>query len=147
MFPLAALVASSLVAQPASQPAFGQIVDEYLKIHTALADDTTNGVDAAAQKIAKLASQAQQKGAEKNVDFATIKAAATNLQGKSLAQAREQFFQLSKPIVAELKRNPSARKSAFAYKCSMADKTWVQAQKEVRNPYYGKSMQKCGEPL
>ncbi|RPJ86767.1 MAG: DUF3347 domain-containing protein, partial [Acidobacteria bacterium] len=66
---------------------------------------------------------------------------------KSLEQAREQFFQLSKPIIAELKRNPSAQKSAFAYKCSMANKSWVQGQKEIRNPYYGKSMLKCGEAL
>jgi len=138
MLPLLTLSASSLVAQTTSQSTFDQIVAEYYRIHDALANDTTAGIDAAAQKIAKLASP----------DFAAIKQAATSLQGKkSLEQAREQFFQLSKPIIAELKRNPSAQKSAFAYKCSMANKSWVQGQKEIRNPYYGKSMLKCGEAL
>jgi len=151
MVPLAASFASFLVASPAasaSPSAFESIVVEYYKIHDALANDTTTGVDAAAQKIAKLASEAQQKSKAKDPDFGAIKAAATNLQGgKSLEKAREQFFQLSKPIITELKRNPSVGKSAFAYKCSMANKSWVQGKKEIRNPYYGKSMQKCGEPL
>ncbi len=146
--PMAALFASLLSARPASQSPFEMIVSEYFKIHEALANDTTKGVDEAAQKIATLASEAQQKNPGKNPDFGAIKGAATSLQGgKSLEQAREQFFQLSKPIIAELKRSPSAQKPAFAYKCSMANKTWVQGQKEVRNPYYGKSMSKCGEPL
>jgi len=160
VFPVVTLCASLLVAQqnnkapaaapavPASQLAFEKIVDEYYKIHEALASDTTNGVDQAAQKITKLASDAQPGNRAKNPDFLTIGRAATALQqGKGLAQVRLQFFELSKPIVAELKRNPSIRKAAFAYYCSMADKSWVQSKKEVRNPYYGKEMLTCGQPL
>ncbi len=168
VFPLSALFASFVVAQhdhgagghaghspmpaampsvPDSQAAFEKIVDQYYNIHDSLADDTTEGVDKAAQKIVNLASEAQQQSLEKNPDFGAISSAAGALLGKNLAQAREQFFELSKPIIAELKRNPAIRKSAFAYKCTMANKTWAQGKKEVRNPYYGKSMQKCGEPL
>ncbi len=132
---------------PASQLAFEEIVDQYYLIHEALANDTTAGVDEAATKVARLASEAQQKSTGKNPDFQAIGRAATGLKGKNLEQARQQFFELSKPIIAELKRNPSVRKSAFAYNCSMAKKSWVQGKKEVRNPYYGKSMLKCGQPL
>ncbi|MFB3902542.1 MAG: hypothetical protein ACE15E_03755 [Acidobacteriota bacterium] len=132
---------------PDSQLAFEKIVDEYYRIHESLANDTMQGVDQAARKIVSLASGVQQKGVVKDPDFAAISRAATALQGKNLEQTRHQFFELSKSIIAELKRNPSIRKAAFAYKCSMANKSWVQGQKEIRNPYYGKSMQKCGEPL
>lgn len=167
VFPMASLFASSLVAQhdhggggghaghfpapapsvPDSQSAFEKIVDQYYRIHDALANDKTEGVDKAAQKITKLASEAQRESLSTNPDFGAISQAAARLPGKNLEQAREQFYELSKPIIAELKRNPAIRKSAFAYKCSMANKTWVQGKKEVRNPYYGKSMEKCGEPL
>ncbi|RPJ56720.1 MAG: DUF3347 domain-containing protein [Acidobacteria bacterium] len=169
MFPFTAFFASAALAQhdhgagghaghtmpmpettpavPDSQGAFEKILDQYYKIHDALANDTTEGVDKAAQKIAKIASEAQQESLTKNPDFGAIGQAASGLPGKNLAQARDQFFLLSKPIIAELQSNPSVRKSAFAYKCSMANKTWAQGKKEVRNPYYGKSMQKCGEPL
>ncbi len=167
VFPVTALFASFLAAQhdhgggghqghpapaampsvPESQLAFEKIVDQYYRIHDALANDTTDGVDKAAQKITKLASEAQRESLATNPDFGAIGQAAARLHGKSLEQAREQFHELSKPIIAEFKRNPSVRKSAFAYNCTMANKSWVQGKKEVRNPYYGKSMQKCGEPL
>jgi len=140
-------VAQSTASAPAPQTPFEKIVSEYYRIHDALARDTTEGVNEAAQKIVKLASDASNKKPVNSPDFVAIKRAASALQGKSLAEARQQFFELSKPIIAELKRNPSSRTSAFTYKCSMANKSWVQNKKDIRNPYYGKSMLKCGEPL
>ncbi len=139
-------VAQSTASAPASQTPFDKIVSEYYRIHDALAKDTTEGVGQAAQNIVKLADQPQPENA-KGPDFAAIRRAATALQGQSLEKSREQFFELSKPIIAELKRNPATKSSAFAFKCSMANKSWVQNDKEIRNPYYGKSMLKCGEPL
>ena len=156
VFPVVGLFASQLVAQQsnrapavaASQLAFEKIVDEYYRIHEALAADTTDGVATAAQKIGQVASGVPQKNGAKGPDFAAISRAATALQGaKGLAQVREQFYELSKPIVAELKSHPPTQKPAFAYYCSMAKKSWVQNKKEVRNPYYGKEMLTCGQPL
>ncbi|RPI26165.1 MAG: DUF3347 domain-containing protein [Acidobacteria bacterium] len=130
-----------------SAPAFEKILGHYYQIQEALAQDTTAGVEKAAQAIVRVASEAQRTSAKKGPDYAAISRAATGLQGKSLEQARQQFFELSKPIIAELKRNPAIKKQAYAYNCSMAKKSWVQADKGIRNPYYGKSMLKCGEPL
>ncbi|HXK62284.1 MAG TPA: hypothetical protein PLP42_20555 [Acidobacteriota bacterium] len=139
---------SALASQSGSGSEFEKIVAEYLQIHDALARDTTEGVDVAARKIVSLASQAQKKSVGgQSPDYAAIGRAAAGLQGKKLEQARAQFHELSKPIIAELKRNPASSKPVFTYTCSMAKKSWVQGTKEIRNPYYGSSMLKCGEPL
>jgi seryl-tRNA(Sec) selenium transferase len=126
--------------------AFEKILEQYYVIQAALANDTTNGVEQASQEIVKQAAAAEKAG-QKGPDFAAIKTSAAAMNGKNLKQARTQFFELSKPIIAELKRDPSWQNQGFTYTCSMAKKSWAQEEKDIRNPYYGKSMLKCGEPL
>jgi hypothetical protein len=140
-------LSKAMVPAPVSRLAFEKILDQYYRIQEALANDTTAGVSEAAKEITELASEAQKTSPGKDPDFGAIGRAAAALPGSSLEKARAGFFELSKPIVTELKRNPSVNKPAFAYKCSMVDKSWVQSKKEIRNPYLGKSMLTCGEPL
>jgi hypothetical protein len=134
-------------ASNASRAAFEKILEQYYVIQNALAGDTIQGVEQASQEIVEQAAAAEKKASQKGPDFAAIKTSAEAMSGKNLKQARTQFFELSKPIIAELKRDPSWRDQGYTYTCSMAKKSWAQAQKEIRNPYYGKSMLKCGEPL
>jgi len=43
---------------------------------------------------------------------------------------------------------PETLKGKYAVNyCSMADRHWLQKDKKLKNPYYGKSMSDCGEKV
>jgi hypothetical protein len=115
------------------------IVDPYLKIQLALADDSLDGVKANAGNIATAAS---------GLGAPAMKIDTTALQLASateLEDARVKFGALSEAIdtyATGLKlKMPEGVRVAF---CPMAEKPWMQEGSAINNPYYGKSMQTCG---
>ncbi len=72
-------------------------------------------------------------------------AKATLLLGSTtdLANAREIFYEISKPMV-RLNELRAGERLKVVY-CSMAKKSWLQREEEIVNPYHGKSMGGCGE--
>lgn len=60
-----------------------------------------------------------------------------------LEPARDAFYELSKPLV-RYRAIAEGEWPEVAY-CSMAKKSWLQPAGEIGNPYYGRSMQRCGE--
>jgi len=126
--------ASLRAAEPAD--ATGGMLGEYGKIHDALADDRADGVATAAAKLADLAKDA---GAGCSETCARVAAAAGAMTGADLAALRNQMKELSKAMAAV------AGASADIYYCPMVDAYWLQKKGEAaRNPYYGKSMSRCG---
>ncbi len=73
---------------------------------------------------------------------ALISAAEDLAQAGDLAAARDSFWALTEALVTyrELFGNDSLR---VAY-CPMAEKSWLQPDEEIGNPYYGQSMAGCG---
>ncbi len=140
--------ATALVCAPAPQtgntPASGSelprsIVDPYLKIQSALADDSMDGVKANAGDIAT-ASTALGAPAMK-IDTAAVQLAAA----AELPDAREKFGTLSEAIDAymtglKLKAPEGVRVAV----CPMVHKPWLQEGSTIANPYYGKEMPTCG---
>ena len=115
------------------------IVGSYLQIQTALAADKTEGVKTAAEAIGKEAAKIGAQGE------ALAKAAQAIGAAKDLKAAREAFGPLSDAVIAaakadEFKDLPGIK---IGY-CPMADKSWLQKEAEVRNPYYGSQMLTCG---
>jgi Cu(I)/Ag(I) efflux system membrane fusion protein len=115
------------------------VIDPYLKIQAALADDSMDGVKANAGNVATAASSLGAPAMK--IDTAAVQlAAATEIDG-----AREKFAALSEAIdtyMTGLKlKAPEGVKVAF---CPMVQKPWLQADATINNPYYGKSMQTCG---
>ena len=121
------------------------ILDQYFIIQSALAKDSTQGVDAAARIIVKLAAVSEDRDPQISKLLVQAKTAATRIQGKNLTQTRNQFFELSKPLLVYLNRFYSGERTFYRYFCSMAKKGWIQPNKETRNPYYGSSMSTCGD--
>jgi hypothetical protein len=116
------------------------IVDPYLRIQTALADDKLDGVKA--DSIA-IATEAAKLGAV----AAPLVDSARKMEGAAtLEAAREAFGDLSQALIgyAEATRSSLGAGVAIAY-CPMAQKSWAQRGKELTNPYYGKAMLMCGE--
>ena len=128
-----------------SAPAAGSqlptsIVDPYLKIQTALAQDRMDDVKANAGNIATASSSLGAPAVK--IDTAAVQLASAS----NLSDAREKFGALSDAVVAymdgqHLKAPDGVRK---AY-CPMAQKPWLQRGDTLENPYYGTDMPTCGE--
>jgi hypothetical protein len=116
------------------------IIDPYLKIQTALAQDRMDDVRASAGEIASAATAAGAPATKMN------SAAVQLASAGEIADAREKFGTLTDSLVAymdglHLKAPEGVRK---AY-CPMARKSWLQKGDTLSNPYYGTSMPTCGE--
>ena len=115
------------------------LVNPYLQVQVKLAGDQFTGITAHAQAIATAAT-ALGKDAEK------IVAGAKKLgEAKDIAAARTAFGDVSQALAdyAEKTKSGFGPDVQVAY-CPMADKPWLQKDKDIRNPYYGAAMLTCG---
>jgi hypothetical protein len=153
---LAALAAALAIAgacMPAPQtgntPAAGAemprtIIDPYLKIQAALADDSTEGVHANAGVMVTAATSLGSPAMK--IDTAAIQlAAAAEAEPPDIKDVREKFGTLSEAIDVYMTglhlTPPEGVKVAV---CPMVNKPWLQEGSALANPYYGKEMPTCG---
>jgi len=140
------LVASACAPAPqtSNTPAPGStmstaIVDPYLKIQQALADDSMEGVKANAGEIAT-ASAALGAPAMK-IDTAAVQLASAT----EIDDARTKFATLSEAIDAYMTGlHLKAPEGVRVAVCPMVQKPWLQKGEAIENPYYGKEMLTCG---
>lgn len=134
---LAGALALTVNAAAADLPS--ALVDPYLKVQTALANDKTDDF-AALSKAIEDASLTLGKDADRIAAGARKLAAA-----KDIAAARTAFGELSSALFAYAEKTKSGFGAGVrrAY-CPMADKSWLQKESEIKNPYYGSAMLTCG---
>jgi HPt (histidine-containing phosphotransfer) domain-containing protein len=139
-----ALASCAPAPQTSNTPAAGSqmprsIVDPYLKIQTALADDSMDGVK---QNAGEIATAATALGAPAmKIDTTAVQLASTT----ELADARDRFGALSEAIdsyMTGLKVTPPDGVRVAV--CPMVHKPWLQEGSAIANPYYGKEMPTCG---
>ena len=115
------------------------IVEPYLKIQTALANDSIDEVKASAGNVATAATSLGAPAMR--IDTAAVQLVAA----ADLADARAKFGTLSDAIVAYMDglhiAPPDGVRIAF---CPMAKKPWLQQGSTLANPYYGSAMPTCG---
>ena len=138
------VVSCSPAPQTSATPAAGSqmsraVIDPYLKVQAALADDTIEGVRANAGAVATAATALGAPAMK--IDTAAVQlASATELE-----DARTKFGVLSEAIDTYMTGlhlvPPDGVKVAF---CPMVQKPWLQADATIVNPYYGKGMLTCG---
>ena len=143
---LVLLIASACAPAPATDktPKPGAemsraVLDPYLKIQEALADDSMDGVKANAGNVATAA--AALGAPAMKIDTTAVQLASA----VEIDDAREKFGALSEAIdkyMTGLKlKAPEGVRVAF---CPMVLKPWLQTAATIDNPYYGKSMSTCG---
>ncbi len=66
-----------------------------------------------------------------------------NKKFKDIDELRTSFKSLSTVFIKHGKKEEM--KKLMVAECPMAEAKWIQANGEIRNPYYGKSMLTCGE--
>jgi HPt (histidine-containing phosphotransfer) domain-containing protein len=115
------------------------VVDPYLKIQEALADDKMDGVTANAGEIATAATALGAPAMK--IDTTAVQLASA----VEIEDARAKFGALSEALDAYMTglklKAPEGVKVAV---CPMVHKPWLQASAAIENPYYGKSMSTCG---
>ena len=114
------------------------VVGPYLAIQSALVNDDLAPVAAAAKSLQK---GAVTLGAEGK---ALAAAAAKTADAKSLEAARAAFGDLSTALIAYADTTKQPIEGKIVAFCPMVNKSWVQADGTIANPYYGKAMSTCG---
>lgn len=125
---------------PALMEPVKSVYDHYLKIQTELAKDSVKGVDKHANAIVNAV-----KGDEmKMLSLDVAKKAETLASAKDLKAAREAFKPLSTSLVKYLADNKAGKGIYQEGYCPMVKASWLQKERDIKNPYMGKSMLTCG---
>lgn len=131
------------------------IVDHYLHIKNALANDNAseaaNGAKAMEDAISKLDKSlltAEQKTAyDANEEEMKEHAEHIAKNGDNIKHQRSHFVQMSE-VVYDLVKNFGAGRPVYHDHCPMARDNqgamWISEVKEIKNPYFGSEMFKCG---
>ncbi len=117
------------------------VFDSYIRMQTALAQDSMQGVSTNATAIAK----AVQSDTAKSLPADVVKQAETLAKAGDIKAAREAFKPLSDSLIKYFTANKAHRGHYVQVFCSMANGRWLQTGTVVSNPYYGKSMARCGK--
>src|SRR5712692_81715 len=115
------------------------VLDHYLKIQFALANDSIDGVASNASAIGSAV-----RGDSMKMLSPEMAAQADALaKTKDLAKARGVFKRLSKSLIQYLADHKITSAYAEVY-CPMAKASWLQKGDKIENPYLGASMRGCG---
>ena len=132
-------------ASAAVKPAFGgplqSVLDEYLKVQGALAQDSVAGVSVAGSAMAK----AIRGDAKKTLSLEVAQQAEVLAKAKDVEGARAAFKPLSESLIQFVKGQKAAAGTYHVGYCPMANASWLQTGKTVVNPYMGKGMLHCGQ--
>ena len=133
-------LALSLASGLHASDALKAIVGSYLQIHAQLASDKLTDVKTPAAAIAKQAASLGDPGAP------IAKAAKAMSGAADLKAAREAMGPLSDAIIAAAKAEGYKDLSDIrVVYCPMVQKSWIQKDKDIKNPYFGPDMLACGE--
>jgi hypothetical protein len=139
--PLAATAADDKEMDGPLMEPVKSVLRDYLAIQKELAKDSLKGVDERAAAIAKAVRGDDMKMLPSDV----TKQAETLAAATDLRKAREAFKPLSASLVKYLADNKAGKGVYHEAYCPMAKASWLQTEKEIRNPYMGKAMLECGE--
>lgn len=144
------ILSLSLFADNSFNDTMNKISVEYIKIKDTLVNDKTEEINENAKVILALSKQidVSMLAGEHKEHFKDISAkisnSAENLsEAKDIKAMRKAFNDLSKPMAMWATMvKPIGINVAY---CSMSPGSWLQTGDEIRNPYYGARMIKCGE--
>lgn len=123
---------------PDQSKAVRPVFENYLKIQTALAQDSLEGVSERAAAIAR----AVRTDPARALPFRIADRADKLARAKNLAQARSALLRLSPPLTEYAKK--TRLPGLYEGWCRMHWAYWLQAGTTINNPYCGKAIPKCG---
>jgi len=135
-----------------------EVYGGYFAIQASLAESSMEKVPTRAQSIAEEIERFRDESVETDghghrdemhalvTEMGT--AAGALAKQKDITSARKKFGTLSEKL-AEYHKNHGRDHStkAHVFVCDMAKQVWLQDSEELRNPYFGSSMLKCGRKM
>lgn len=122
------------------------LVSPYIKIQETLADDSIDRLPELGAELVTGSEALQDKPG-----IAEVLIGAGRIASPDIETARLAFQKISMGLIAYLKANPAARGDLQVVHCPMAFNNkgafWVQSTGDVQNPYHGKMMLRCGDPV
>jgi Cu(I)/Ag(I) efflux system membrane fusion protein len=123
----------------------------YLKMKDALVSEDAGTVQKIARELSAHVSGLQTAGLgsrEKSHISNIQKSLKAIGDSNSLGTQRENFVTLNESLIPILEVSGSAAQTLYVQTCPMANNSngaeWLSAEKEIRNPYYGEAMLRCG---
>lgn len=149
---IALLITGFSTMVKADSPAVSHLVKAYLGIKDALATDNSK----AANEQAKLFAAAVKEVGASPMDAAkkaTWVKYAEKLrfnsehigESQSIDHQREHFGKLSDDFYAFIKASKENNVTLYRQYCPMKKQYWLSQSDKISNPYFGKSMDECGE--
>lgn len=122
-------------------PALDSAMPPYLAIGKALADDSLKGVASQAAAMKSLVER------EKSGFFPKELPADLDRLAKAtdLDTARLAYKDVSDRLIALFRDHHVQTGHYFVCTCPMAQASWIQTDKEIKNPFYGSAMLLCGD--
>ena len=139
--PVVCLAADDKNMDPPLMEPLKSVLDHYLAIQKELTKDSIKGVDEHANAIAKAVKADDMKMLPPDVATQAAKLAGA----KDLKAAREADKPLSASLIKYLADNKVGKGMYHEAYCPMVKASWLQTDKNIKNPYMGKSMPGCGE--
>ena len=149
-------VHSAANVNPEFRRQLAKVVEGYLAVQKALAADQVKqavqeakrALDAVAAVDMTLASgQAHMDWMKQAEQLRTILSQV--VEAKDIEAVRKDFALLSELMATTAKRFKGSSQTLYQFKCPMAfdnrGATWLQADEEIANPYFGKMMPGCGD--
>ncbi|PRY09672.1 uncharacterized protein DUF3347 [Pontibacter ummariensis] len=144
----------SSVAEPV-QNQISQLVDAYLNLKEALVASDATAAKAAASNVLEIARampvanlEADAKAYAEEKTAKVIETAEAIAAAEEIAAQRESLEPLSEATFALTKAFNAADQTLYYQRCPMALNNkgayWLSSNEEIRNPYFGEQMLKCG---
>jgi len=128
-----------------------ELTQYYFSIKNALVADDANAAKTNAESfgkqleaISKITFNASQEKAWQEQSNKLSAASNTLANTSDINKQREQLNELSKALFAVLKAFKTNEDAVYYQYCPMKKAYWLSAEKEIKNPYYGKKMLTCG---
>jgi Cu(I)/Ag(I) efflux system membrane fusion protein len=125
-----------------------QILNEYFPIQRELTNDNLDGTKASADKLVSILKLMRQSDSDTVQKL--MKYSGEISKARDIIIARDKFYNLSELLIGLVEKyKPAGKKPVVLMFCPMARNNagayWLQDNKDIRNPYYGSEMLKCGE--
>ncbi|MCU7613725.1 DUF3347 domain-containing protein [Chryseobacterium sp. GMJ5] len=121
-----------------------KLYQNYIQLKSSLASDDRKKTSMAAGEFLKTASTVHVK----SIDDKTLNSLKSDAkiieQAKNIETQRKAFFTMSDIMIGLAKENKMSDQTIFVQYCPMAKGSWLSNEKQIVNPYYGKSMVSCG---
>ncbi len=138
-------ITKTAIVDDMAQKKLSQLLSSYFNIKNALvAGDATSAATNAGEFLKKVNTIDYKILSENNIHI-LAKDAGKITETKDLSKQRLVFASLSANMASIAKSLKLTTQPVYLQYCPMKKASWLSAEKEIRNPYYGSAMLTCGE--